>query len=112
MSKRIDQALSVIDKTAALVRAELKSTDCVPFKVAKSFCNKAITETAKQHHVNRSTVSSKCVREIGMKSTNDFFCSMVEFLTGQSDRLRNALLNHDCDDDGEWYINCMLDAML
>ena len=119
MSKRIDQTLTVICKTAAFIRAELESTDCVPPKVANSLCNKAIAETAKQYHVTPSTISSKCVREIGFKSKYDFFNALVDFITRNNknkdknpDRLLYALLNHDCADDGACYIERKLNSLV
>lgn len=112
MSKRIDQTLSVITNTANLVRNEIAYIDCVPVAVAESLCDKAISETADRFHVTQSAVLSKCTREIGIKSKYDFFLALIEFITCTSNRLMYALINHDCSDDGEWYIEHKLNSLV
>lgn len=115
MSKRIDQTISVITKTATFIRSELESTDCVPVKVANSLCNKAIAETANKYHVGYSTISSKCIREIGFKRKCDFFNALIAFITRNKDNqneLLYTLLNHASYGDDEWYINRRLDEIL
>lgn len=111
MSKRIDQSMSVITKTTDFIRMELANIESVPVAVAESLCDKAIRDTAERFHVSRSTVESKCTREIGIESKYAFFCALIDFITGSSNRLMYALINHACDDDCEWYIERKLNNL-